>query len=369
MIATAPALASATPLAADLDHILARTEGLWEPLRGRSIFITGGTGFFGRWLLESFAEANRRLKLDARAIVLSRRPENFQSRAARLLADPSIRVVRGDVRTLNATEIRTQLGSAAPKSFAGVIHAASETSVPANQDQPLNVLETLFEGTESALDFAVNTGAKNFLLTSSGAVYGEQPDNLSQVPENYSGAPAVALPLSAYGEGKRVAELLCGIYSRTRALDCRIARCFAFVGPYLPLNAHYAIGNFIGDALAGKTIQVKGDGTPLRSYLYAADLAIWLWTILLHPKAAGTYNVGSDEAHSIREIAECVSRTSPHCPPVAVAQRPDPRRPATRYVPDIQRARHELGLDVWTSLESGIRKTFEFHQQPSGACS
>ncbi len=356
------------PLAADLDHILNHTEGLWEPLRGRSVFITGGTGFFGRWLLESFVEANHRLNLDAQAIVLSRRPEKFQSRAAPLVSDPAIRVVQGDVRTLNAAEIRAQSGSPALKPVAGVIHAASETSVPANQDHPLNVLETLIEGTRRVLDFAAANGAENFLLTSSGAVYGEQPASLTHVPENYAGAPTVSLPLSAYGEGKRVAELLCGVYGRTHALDCRIARCFAFVGPYLPLDAHYAIGNFLGDALAGKIIQVKGDGTPLRSYLYAADLAIWLWTLLLHPKAAGTYNVGSDEAHSIREIAECVSRNSPACPPVTVAQRPDPRRPAARYVPDLQRARHELGLQVWTPLESAVRKTLEFHQafQPAG---
>jgi nucleoside-diphosphate-sugar epimerase len=357
-----------TPLAADLDHILVHTEELWEPLRGRSVFITGGTGFFGRWLLEGFAEANRRLKLEAEAIVLSRHPEKFQSHAAHLASDKAIRLVRGDVRTLNATDVRAQLGSAASRPTAFVIHAASETSVPANQGQPLNVLETLFEGTRRVLDFAVETGAKHFLLTSSGAVYGEQPGSLSRVPENYSGAPAVSLPLSAYGEGKRVAEMLCGIYSRTRALDCRIARCFAFVGPHLPLNAHYAVGNFIGDALAGRAIQIKGDGTPLRSYLYAADLAIWLWTLLLHPKAAGTYNVGSDESHSIREIAECVSRHSPHCPPVTVAQRPDLRRPAARYVPAIDRARHELGLEVWTPLDAAIQKTLDFHQPSQPAC-
>jgi nucleoside-diphosphate-sugar epimerase len=362
------ASAQRTALAADLDHILAHTEGLWEPLRGQSVFITGGTGFFGRWLLESFAEANRRLNLEARAVVLSRHPEIFQTKATGLAADNSIRLMRGDVRTLNGSSLRAQFGSSAPKQFSFVIHAASETSVPANRDHPLSVLETLSEGTRRVLDFAVNAGANNFLLTSSGAVYGGQPGNLSHVPENYSGAPATTSPLSAYGEGKRIAELLCSTYGRTRGLDCRVARCFAFVGPHLPLDAHYAIGNFIGDALAGNVIQVKGDGSPFRSYLYAADLAIWLWTILFHPKAVGTYNVGSDEAYCIREIAECVSRNSPRCPSVAVAQQPDPRRPATRYVPDVNRARRELGLEVWTPLDLAVQRTIEFHQPTQMAC-
>jgi len=354
------------PLAADLDHILAHTEGLWEPLRGQAVFITGGTGFFGRWLLESFAEANRQLELEAQAVVLSRHPENFRTQAEKLASDPAIRLVQGDVRTLNANGIRAQLGSSHSKPFAAVIHAAAETSVPANRDHPLTTLETMLNGTRRALAFAAETGARNFLLTSSGAVYGEQPAQLSHVPENYPGAPDVASPLSAYGEGKRVAELLCNLDAQTHGLNCKIARCFAFVGPYLPLDAHFAIGNFIRDALAGETIQIQGDGTPFRSYLYAADLAIWLWTLLLHPQAAGTYNVGSAEAFSIREIAQCVSRQSPRQPPVNVARQPDPRRPAQRYVPDVHRARHELGLEAWTSLDESVRKTLNFHQSIPG---
>ncbi len=354
-----------SPLAADLDHILDHTQGLWEALRGQAVFITGGTGFFGRWLLESFAETNHRLSLGAQAVVLTRNPEGFRRRADRLASDEFIQLVKGDVQTLDVEMVQSQLGSAAPEHFAHFIHAASETTETANRHDPTQVLETSLIGTRRALDFAARMGAENFLLTSSGAVYGAQPHDLSHVPENYSGAPDIAAPLSAYGEGKRVAELLCNARSQRGAMNCKIARCFAFVGPHLALDAHYAIGNFIRDALAGKQIQVNGDGTPVRSYLYAADLAIWLWTILLSPAASGTYNVGSDETHSIREIAKYVSQNSSTQPPVKVVQTPQPNSPATRYVPDISRARRELGLQSWMPLAAAIRKTLEFHQQPT----
>jgi nucleoside-diphosphate-sugar epimerase len=355
--------ASHSLLAADLDQILTRTERLWEPVRNQVLFLTGGTGFFGRWLLESFVAANHHFALNAQAIILTRHPAAFHAKAAHLATDPAIRLVAGDVRELRAADIRSQLGESALPQCALIIHAAAETSQTAARDVPLGVLDTLVEGTRRVLDFAVQTKAERFLCISSGAVYGEQPANLSHVTESYSGAPGVTSPLGPYGEGKRVAELLCCLYARRHGLNCRIARGFAFVGPFLPLEAHFAIGNFIGDALAGNPIRVKGDGTPVRSYLYAADLAIWLWTILLHPRAAGAYNVGSDAAMSIREVAECVSRHNASPSPVTVAQRPNPQLAAARYVPDVSRARQELGLEVWTPLDLAVQKTLTFHRR------
>jgi len=122
------------------------------------------------------------------------------------------------------------------------------------------------------------------------------------------------------------------------------------------MDAGYAVGNFIRDALEGRTIEISGDGTPLRSYLYAADLAWWLWTILLDGDPGRPYNVGSDQELSIRELAETVdSLIGGHG--VHVAGKPVPGAPAQRYVPDVSRARNELGLSPAITLEDGIRRT------------
>ena len=338
------------PLTADLDHILAHTEGLWEELRGQRVFITGGTGFFGCWLLESFAWANTKLNLKAQAVVLSRDSQAFSCKAPHLFSNSAIMFQRGDVR-----DFQFPTGS-----FSHVIHAASETSGKLNAKNPLAILDTIVAGTRHTLDFAVASGAKKFLLTSSGAVYGKQPSGLTHISEEYGGSPDPADPASAYGECKRLAEMLCTLYHQQHGLEIKVARCFAFVGPYLPLDSQFAVSNFIRDALRGDVIQVNGDGTPYRSYLYAADLAIWLWTILFRGTPCRPYNVGSSEGHPIGEVAQQVADIIGNGR-VQIA-RPSSNRPPLRYVPDVRRAGAELELQVWLDLSAGVQRTAVFQK-------
>lgn len=339
-------------LAADLDHILHHTEGLWEELRGQRIFITGGTGFFGCWLLESFAWANDKLGLNTTAVVLTRNLAAFRKKAPHLAVHPAIQFHIGDVQSFEFPN----------GSFSHVIHAATEASAKLNEEHPLLMFNTIVEGTRHTLEFARQCGVQKFLLTSSGAVYGKQAPELTRIPESYTGAPDPTDPRAAYGEGKRVAELLCALYAKQYGLEAKIARCFAFVGPYLPLDIHFAIGNFIQDALGGRPIQVKGDGTPYRSYLYAADLAVWLWTILLRGQSCRPYNVGSETALAISEWAQQVATCTQPTSAVKVACEPQAGKLPERYVPSVQRSVLELGLRQTIDLHESIRRTVNWHQ-------
>ena len=154
-----------------------------------------------------------------------------------------------------------------------------------------------------------------------------------------------------------MAELLCALYHRAHGLDCQVARCFAFVGPYMPLETHFAIGNFVDDCIHDRPIQVKGDGMPRRSYLYAADLAVWLWTILVKGESGRPYNVGSEQEVSIAETARAVAAVLRSTQPVRIARQPAPGVPAERYVPSTAHARNELNLREWISLQEAIRRT------------
>lgn len=336
---------------ADLEHVLEHTRGLWEELRGQSLFITGGTGFFGHWLLETFIHANDTLGLGARATVLSRNPAALARKSPHLAMRAGITWLTGDVR-----DFPFPAGD-----FPYVIHAGTTSAAPVD---PLEMFDTIVQGTRHVLDFAASHATRKFLFTSSGAVYGKQPPELTHLPEDYCGAPDPLDPSSVYAEGKRSAELVCAVMSRQHGFEAKIARCFAFVGPCLPLDANFAIGNFIRDALAGGPIRVNGDGTPYRSYLYAADLAIWLWTALFNGSPLRPYNVGARHDVSIARVAEMVGATlgGPH--PIRVSQASVPGRLASRYVPDVTRAEQELGLRAAIPLHEAIRRTLCYFKEP-----
>jgi dTDP-glucose 4,6-dehydratase len=136
-----------------------------------------------------------------------------------------------------------------------------------------------------------------------------------------------------------------------------VARCYAFVGEDLPRDAHFAIGNFIRDALEGDMITVQSDGTPTRSYLHQADLAEWLLTLVARGHSGRVYNVGSDQAITMRDLAALVAEELRPGIPVRFLGAPRPARPGDRYVPSIDRARQELGLEVKTSLAEAIRRS------------
>jgi nucleoside-diphosphate-sugar epimerase len=340
----------------DLDHVLAHTEVLWEELRGKKVFITGGTGFCGCWLLESFAWANEKMGLNASMLVLTRNLETFQKKAPHLTNQPAIAFHVGDVCSFDFPR----------GEFQYIIHAAASLDSDLHGEKSLQIFETIIDGTRHTLEFARQCGVKKILLTSSGAIYGKQPAEITHITEDYHGAPDSTDWHSAYGEGKRAAEHLCILNARKYGFEAKIARCFAFVGPYQPLDGQWAIGNFIRDGINGKQIVVNGDGTPIRSYLYAADLMIFLWTILLKGESCLPYNVGSDQEIDIRSLAELVSSVLEKKKEVIILKKSDLLACFDRYVPSVRRARDQLAVKQEIDLRDGIKRTIKYIKSREG---
>jgi nucleoside-diphosphate-sugar epimerase len=326
----------------DLAAILRLGGEDWSALRGAAIFLTGGTGFFGKWLLAALACAGEELGLGLRVTVLSRASAAFLGRYPDVARHESIRFQEGNLVDLPA--------GSTPYDF--VIHAATDTLGVVTPAQEAARGQGIVAGTERVLALARASRARRVLNVSSGAVYGAaagKPDGARE--EDYEDAR----PITAYARAKREAEKLCA----TSGLDFVTARAFAFLGPHLALDAPYAAGNFLRDAVRGGPILVRGDGTALRSYLHPIDLVTWLLRLLLRGVAGRAYNVGSDEKVTTGELARRIATACDPRPEVIVQSVESPG-PQNLYLPNLDRVRAELSLEIGFPLDEAIRRTLGF---------
>jgi len=324
----------------DLKHVLEQTGELWSEAR---VLFTGASGFFGSWMLESFLYAGTKLDLPLRAIAVTRDARRFSRHLPHLAGDPRVEILESDAAMLPVPD--------GPVDY--VIH-----SLVPDAGIPLGGQEGFFRSaTARLLDIASAKNAEGFLLCSTGAVY--QPhDPQGPFREDDPRAPLDA-PVS-YGQIRRKLEDQCLDAWRERSLPVKIARGFAFVGPRLPLDAGFAIGNFIEDGLAGRPISVQGDGTAVRSYLYAADLAAWLWTILLDGPPGRAFNVGSAKPVTIGELAREIGRLFDV--EIRTGSGPISGAAPSFYLPDTSRMVSEFDILEWTDQEEALEKSIRWHR-------
>lgn len=316
---------------------------LSEPiaLEGRRLFVTGGTGFVGRSLLDYFAESARHHGARFEVVVLSRNPGAFIKRFPAYASQSWLRLVAGDLGALPDAD-----------HFTDLIHAAADTH---DIDDRLAWFDQLVTGTRNALDFGVRSGVERTLFVSSGAVYGAAAGEFP-AEQDAVHAPALDHAGTVYGQGKRAAEHLCALFNEQHAIGCVIARCFAIISPHMPFAGPYAAGNFIRDALSSDhdSIAVGGNPQTVRSYIDGRDMAHWLCALLSRGVPGEAYNVGSDEAVSIAALARIIGGILSAEKPVRI----DPSgttRPRSVYVPAIGKAA-TLGLRIETPLEQSIRQ-------------
>ena len=319
-----------------------------------NLLLTGGTGFFGKALLRHWQAAQGAGGPVPRVTVLSRNPDGFRARHPEFAAQPWLRFHAGDI--LEPATLPT--GAA----FTHILHAAADSTL-GPQLTPLQRYTQIVDGTRHLLDYAAAHRIPRFLLASSGGVYGPQPQDMAQLPESHHGMPDPLNAQHAYSVAKRCAEHLCALYRQQHGLQTVVARCFAFVGRDLPLDAHFAIGNFIRDALTRPQITVSGDGTPLRSYMDQRDLAHWLEVLLRDGQAGQAYNLGSDRAIGIGKLAHQVRDLLAPGKPVHIAAAASATSFRNRYVPSIAKARSELGLALRYTLEDAVRETARHAQR------
>ncbi len=241
--------------------------------------------------------------------------------------------------------------------FDYLLHMATTTAHETfNGELDESKVKTLEVGTENIIDFAIKNKIPKLLFTSSGVIYG-QSDKMHLMEQDFVKSPIVNKG-TGLAQGKILAETIITNRCRSHNINYKIARCFSFVGPYLPLDIHYAIGNFINDARQNRPIVLRSEGKSVRSYLYIADTIIWLLKLLVCDEE-GVFNVGSERQITIYDLAHKVRDMISPSSDVVIVHKDLTEGNFTRdiYVPSVSKIKSSLGVEEWTSLEDSILKT------------
>jgi dTDP-glucose 4,6-dehydratase len=340
-----------TSLRSDLAEITDVSQVELETLVNTDVVITGATGFVGTWLVLSWIHARKQLNGTGNLIVTSRSPDQLRPLIEVIDTKAPVTYIASDIADFQL-----------PKTFTNgfVVHAATPASALLNSTNPSKMLDVIIGGQRQVISECVRTKSR-LLFLSSGAVYGRQPLDLEHIPETWEGAPNINTSESAYHEGKRVAELMANIASQHEGLDFVTARLFAFVGPFLPIDTHFALGNFIRDALLSRDIEIMSGGGSIRSYLYTTDMSSHLWMILARGISGECYNLGSARAINLIDLAKNVINQTDSALKIHI-RGANTSENVTRYVPSTRKLETELGISERVSLGDAIRRTIRWHQ-------
>lgn len=326
----------------------------FNPLKNKTLFIAGGTGFVGIWTATLVQFLNENFNYNTRIYLLARNPENVNVHAPHILNDKKITFLKNDVRRVFELPLEINY----------ILHAACSPNSRVHSENPLETVSTIVDGTRNLLSAADRCSQlEKFVYLSSASIYGSQPWDLACIPENFINATLRSNSiLSAYAEAKRFSETLCAIFRSQHRLPVVVARPFSFVGPFQNLESPWAINNFIQDALFGEKIKILGDGNTVRSYLYGSDVAYWMLTMLIYGISGETYNVGSNDEISMKSLAELIVDNIGVKKEIIFTGALNNRLPTSRLIPSVLKAEHELNLSASVRLAEAITKTIDWYK-------
>lgn len=311
----------------------------------KSLLVIGGTGFFGKSILDSFSRGKLNKWDINKVYILARDTDILKTTNPELLGN-SVDLINADIS--NCTEL---------PNAEYIIHAAASSDASKYLESPEGEQKNILLGTINFCRLMMNVNQSKILYVSSGAVYGSTSLYQTAFSEDDRFLPLYELDKNKknYTAAKRDSEV--EILKLGKAgVKVSIARCFSFVGKYLPRNQHFAIGNFIRDALNGEQIRVTAQPLVYRSYMHADDLVEWLMNIVnVSSDNCPVYNVGSNAPIEIRELAKKVGKLLNTC----VDYREPTIRSVDYYIPATYKAKAELGLELSINLEQAIKMTIE----------
>ena len=328
----------------DLDEIASSCELNVKSMEGLHFCILGGTGFIGKWLTSSLLHLNDQYNLHLSLDIITRNASKsetlFNVSNTRAISFHEINLARTSKTLLRPPDV--------------MIHGATASSIDKGSQSSDNVLLSTINGFNFLkLQLGESLSNKPVMLhLSSGAVYGNKSENR---PLGENDITADSSTKDLYTRSKILGEEIVDFGNITNLWTGINARLFTFIGPHLPLNEHFAIGNFMHEALNSKRITIKGNAKTIRSYMYPSDLCEWLIKLIAN-KIIVPIHIGSDLPVNMRDLAEIVKNVTGA---KKVYQNELDIAP-NFYYPSTKIAKRDLGLNIRNDRHTSLQKWQEW---------
>jgi UDP-glucuronate decarboxylase len=339
-------------LKTDIQEIAETLGDTAQSFAGKTVMLTGGRGFLGRYFTAVFALLNETvLERPCKVIVLDNLITAGEE-GAKIGEIENITFIEHDViKPLDWD--RDKDGGV---DF--IIHAAGIASPFYYRKYPLETLDVAITGTKNMLGLALQHQAR-FTFFSSSEIYGDPDASHVPTPESYRGNVAAQGPRACYDESKRVGETLCYIFHENNGLATNTIRPFNVFGPGMQETDYRVMPNFANRIKGGHPLKVYGSGGQTRTFCYITDAMNGFLRVIATGVPGEAYNIGNPKPEiSMLDLVKGMEKAAGHKLDYNVVEYPDsyPADEPLRRCPDITKARRQVGFEPAVDLDDGLKR-------------
>jgi len=323
-------------------------------LSGKTILISGGAGFLGKYFMGVFHYLNQHV-LESPCRVIS--VDNYITGDK----DPEFNFGDGE----HVLDVWGDVTYPIPvrEDIDYIIHAAGLASPVYYMKYPLETIESAVTGAKNLLELARKNTLDGFLFFSSSEIYGDPDPKSVPTPETYFGHVSSVGPRACYDESKRLTETICTIYHQKYNIPIKMVRPFNIFGPGMKHNDRRVVPMFAYQALNDETITVHGDGHQTRTFCYITDAMTGFLKVLLSGRTGEAYNIGNEDNEiSMRDLAQVFVELAGGQADYKMIPYPAtyPAGEPQRRCPDLAKARKELNYTPQVNFRAGIERSLNW---------
>lgn len=339
----------------DVQQILAGLGPLVERFANKSVIISGGLGFLGRYFTACF-EAMNAGPLQGREMTLWIVDTMIASGGAEPpKGSRHVQFFRKDI-----ADMRDPHGGV---DF--ILHCAGIASPAHYQKYPLETIEAALS-VRSVLEIARRCDGCRVAFFSSSEIYGDPDPRHVPTMESYNGNVSPLGARACYDESKRLGETFVRVYQSKFGVPGVIIRPFNFYGPGMQPTDYRVLPNFAAHIVRGEPVKAYGSGRQTRTYCYVTDGIEGSLRALLEGVPGEPYNIGNPQPEiSVLQLAQTIGRVLRQDVKVDVVEHPStyPADEPQRRCPDIAKARAQLGYEPRVALEDGLGRFFAWARE------